>query len=238
MEKNARNYFFARQEADVKNKGLAIAFLAGGVVAMLIAFAVFSYNSFNSFIAIRLGLVGVLGIIAGIGMLNRKKTIYLSGDEYDSLVNQMIEKLGSNAREFLGLDSSEVDEIEPISFEGYKFVGSGQIRKDPKDKIWRSDLYERVTVFFTKNEIHLYKVFLNTLSGKITETTDVLFYDDVVSVSTKNEVEKIGNNTIEYISFNLVSKGGNNVSIALNGDDNRQRSINAMRAMIKEKKTQ
>lgn len=60
----------------------------------------------------------------------------------------------------------------------------------------------------------------------------------MVSVSTKNEIEKIGNNTVEYISFNLSSKDGDNISVALFGDDNCQRSINAMRAMIKEKKTQ
>lgn len=214
----------------------AIIFFAVYLVGMFIVLKIFSNNP----------IFMILGYIIFIGALlyfmailpSKNKLNYLSGSEYDAIVSQMIEKLGSDAREYLGLDASEVDEIEPIAFEGYKFIGASHTRKDEADDLWRSDLYEKVIVFFTKNEIHLYKVFLNTLTEKITETTDVLFYDDVVSVSTKNEVEKIGNNSIEYISFNLVSKGGNNVSIALNGNDNRQRSINAMRAMIKEKKIQ
>ena len=150
----------------------------------------------------------------------------------------MLTKYGVNPREYVGLDSSEVEEIDPISFEGYKYISAEKIRKDPTDGLWRSNLYEKVTIFFTSNEVHIYKIFLNTITSKTTETTDVLFYDDIVSVSTKNETEKAGNDSIDYISFNLVSKGGNNMSVAINGNEDSQRSINAMRAMIKEKKTQ
>lgn len=234
MGKIAYQYFFGKREEREKKNGSIMIFIVSLILMIL---AIILFND-NTVIGSVMGICGIIGLLLGGYSLNAGKLTFLAGGNYDKLVNQMITTLGSNAREYLGLDSSEIDEIEPISFEGYKYSGASRIRKDPEDGRWRSDLYERVTVFFTKNEIHLYKVFLNTLSEKITETTDVLFYDDVVSVSTKNEVEKIGNNNIEYISFNLVSKGGNNISIALDGNDTRQRSINAMRAMIKEKKTQ
>lgn len=182
--------------------------------------------------------------ITGLVLLNDKskryKSIYkpvLKGVEYDQHVRQLVNNTRPNPREYLGLDSAEVDEIAPISFEGYKFTGATQVKKDENDGLYRSDLYEKVTIFFTKDELHVYKVFVNTLTEKVTETTDVLFYEDVVSVSTKNESQTVLGNTIEYISFNLISRGGNNIDIALFGTEDRQRSINAMRAMIKEKKT-
>lgn len=239
MGLETKNYFVAK-EVNASNSfattvGVWLA-LGGPLLALVGLFIQAGGALVGGLIALMAG--GACFVVGLVLIFGNKRNVYLSGTEYDNLVKQMIVNLGSDAREYLGLDASEVDEIEPISFEGYKFIGTEKTRKDPTDNIWRSDLYERVTIFFTQNEIHLYKVALNTLTSKITETTDVLFYDDVVSVSTKNEVEKIGYNTIDYISFNLVSKGGNNVSVALNVNDNRQRSINAMRAMIKEKKTQ
>lgn len=249
MGNDAKKYFFGSQEKNNQDQEKIKQYATIGLGALIGSFAFMCLPVMLHFniALLKLGMIMmivccVVGYVFLIKCNNLKKKAnkveYLPGSEYDAIVAKMIEKLGSDAREYLGLDASEVDEIEPIAFEGYKFIGASHTRKDEADELWRSDLYEKVIVFFTKNEIHLYKVFLNTLTEKITETTDVLFYDDVVSVSTKNEVEKIGNNSIEYISFNLVSKGGNNVSIALNGNDNRQRSINAMRAMIKEKKTQ
>lgn len=221
------NYFVAKQETPNYMLYIAVALIIIGVV--LYAVVVNTGEISVMIAAFALWLVGVLALM-------QKKSVFLTGEEYDLMVNEKLARLSSDARDVLGLDSTEVEEIAPISFEGYKFAGRTKIRKDNKDQIWRSDLYEKVIIFFTQNEIHLYKQNLNTLTEKVIETTDVMFYDDVVSVATKSEVEKVGNQTIEYISFNLVSKGGNSVSIALRGDDSRQRSVNAMRAMIKEKK--
>ncbi len=185
------------------------------------------------------GVSGLVGFIAFPLMrmdFTEEKEVYLDGKSYDALVRNGISVLGSNPRTFVGLDPTEIDEIAPIVIEGYKFEGASRIRKDHRDNLWRSDLYERAIIFFTLNEIHIYKCYFNSLTGKITETTDVLFYEDIVSVSTKNEVYHFANGNIEYISFNLTSKGGNSMSIAIDNNKNVQNSINAMRAMIKEKK--
>ncbi len=237
---NLKFYFTPKYVSDSKKNLLGVMVLLSGLIVPVVTFLV--VRIINSGICISASIVSLviaipLCILGFSFLVTSSKSVYLSGEEYDSQVKQYLEKIQTNPREYVGLDSSEIEEIEPISFEGYKFVGATKVRKDEQDKKWRSDLYERVIVFFTNSEVHIYKVFLNIFTGKTTEITDVLFYDDVVSVSTKNEIEKVGNETIEYITFNLVSKGGNSVSVAIDVNDNRQKSINAMRAMIKEKKT-
>ena len=242
MNFEAKDYFEGKEIKNESTYNIGMILMILGIIGTVI-FGIWTIAIYNDkdpsyfpliclFISIPAGIVGL--IIAACSKTRK----YPSGSEYDLVVKELIKKQGTNARECVGLDSSEVDEIDPVSFEGYKFIGAGKTKKDSQDSLWRSDLYEKVTIFFTNSEIHIYKAFLNTITSKVTETTDVLFYDDVVSVSTKNEIEKIGNDSIEYISFNLITKGGNNMSVALNGNEDIQRSVNAMRAMIKEKKTQ
>ena len=249
------NYFTPQKKivVDDSHKGTAKFFLILGLVGIVAI--LFGGLLLILGIVFKIGIVLALGIgimiAAFLGMITcfilsmcfwdstKEQNVYLSGSSYDALVKNKISSLGSNPREYVGLDSSEVEEIAPIVVEGYKFNGASKIRKDNKDALWRSDLYERAIIFFTLNEVHIYKAILNTLTEKITETTDVLFYEDIVSVSTKNEVFRTNNgNTIEYITFNLVSKGGNSMNIAIDNNKNVHNSINAMRAMIKEKKTQ
>ena len=179
-------------------------------------------------------IVGVVLIIFSKPKYENKTTC-ITDRQYDSFVESEIDKLASNPKEYLGLDDSEVMEIEPIEFGGYKFLGADKYKKG-KDGLYRSNLYEKATIYFTANEVHMYKAFFNSISGVVNETTEVLFYSDIVSVSTDNETEKIGDVSINYLRFVLTSTGGKQFSVALLGNDNRQRSINAMRALIKEKK--
>ena len=236
MNNEIISYFIpkAKKVEEKQKPGMIMTII--GMLMGFIPFCIYLSKRELSPLAFLFILAGVPVFIIGISFVKKTVPYYMPGQEYDNIVYQILNKKTSDPKTYVGLDSSEVEEIEPVSFEGYKFVGAGKLRKDDVDGIWRSDLYEKVIIFFTLNEIYVYKVFLNTLTEKVTEATDVLFYEDVVSVSTKNETEKCGNDNIEYVSFNLVSKGGNNLSIALKGSDNSQRSINAMRAMIKEKK--
>ena len=210
--------------------------IVGPVLSVVIGIVVKSVKVFEvCFVLSPISLV--FGIIYTINNSpkNIEQKICMSDSEYDSFVENLISNRASNPKEYLGLDDMEIMEIEPIEFSGYVYRGSERIKKG-NDELYRSNLYEKATIFFTKNEVHMYKAIINSISGKVTETTEVLFYEDIVSVSTENEIEKYGNVTIEYISFVLSSRGGKSFKVALLGTDNRQRSINAMRALIKEKK--
>lgn len=183
-------------------------------------------------------ITGLIMIIIGlISISGNNKEKPLTGEEYDKLVINLVNSTETDPREYLGLSISDVDEIDPISFEGYKFDGATRVKKDNLDNIWRSDIYEKGILFFTQNEIHIYKLQLNAITENVTETTEVFFYNDVVSVSTKTETVKIGNNTVESVCFVLTPSSGTSINIALSGNENRQKAINKMRTIIKEKKT-
>ena len=83
----------------------------------------------------------------------------------------------------------------------------------------------------------------NTLEKKQTESTDVYFYQDIVSVSTTSQETEIADSitnekqTVNYESFELRTAGGTSLSVAIRDQDQAQRSINAMRALLREKKT-
>ncbi len=230
-------HFEGRHDPKVEKKTTIIIIIGALVVALGAALMMFFFHPWGrAFGAILFFLVGPAVIVVG-AVIYSKNLIFLSGTEYDQKIEKKLHEARPDIREYLGIDESEVEEIEPITFEGYKYVGAKKLRKDPEDNLWRTDLYEKATIFFTANELHLYKVSYDCWNDTIGENTDVYFYEDVVSVSTNNEVEKVANNTINYISFKLVSRGGNSLSIALKADDNIQRSVNAMRALIKEKKS-
>lgn len=243
---NGLDYFDGKNEV-VRVKETNTKLLLIGVGSIIVGFVLSGIFSAiarsarnSSFTGIGAALC-LIGIIAGTVLIvisagkseNQRRT--LSDDSYDSLVKNLIDKRASNAKEYLGLDESEIMEIEPIELSGYIFSGA-QRYKMGNDRLYRSNLFEKAIIFFTRNEVHMYKATVDSITGKTTENTEVLFYEDIVSVSTENENERFGNVSIDYLSFVLTSKGGKPFKVALLGTDNRQRSINAMRALIKEKK--
>lgn len=180
-------------------------------------------------------IAGIMLVILGIA-LSSKERVFLTDAKYDELVNNLINQRASDPKEYLGLDETEIMEIEPIVFDGYKFDDFKYFKKG-NDSVYRTHMFERATIFFTHNEVHMYKAIANSITGQINEITEVLFYDDIVSVATQNKSTHYGKYSIDFLSFILTSKGGSTFEVALRGNDSRQRSINAMRALIKEKKT-
>lgn len=237
IKDKTKAYFTVQKKKKYDNP---IRSIISGAIAF-ISFAVFfvmlsSHSEIVAGIASLFFLIAIGAIIALLYFLCATEEFFLTGAEYDALVLKYLRLYGSNPQEYLGLDETEICEIEPISFEGYSFKNASNARCDRDDKLWRTDRYEKLIVFFTQNEIHMYKINLNTLTEKIIETTNVVFYEDIVSLSTELETETFQGKTHEYISFNITTKGGNTLNVALKGTKDVQRSVNAMRAMVKEKK--
>ena len=92
-------------------------------------------------------------------------------------------------------------------------------------------------LFFSQNEVHCYTYNFDTTQNKHTEATDVYFYRDIVSVSTASESTEVLKETVDYESFKLTTAGGTALQVSLRDVSNAQRSINAMRALLKAKKS-
>ena len=180
-------------------------------------------------------VVGVLATVGGIYYRGKEEEKLVSDEQYDDSVGSMLSNIQAKAMEKLGIDEDEVKEIAPISFGGYKFQDAHKVKKGD-DGLYRSNIYESVVLFFSKNEVHCYVYDFNTIYKKQTEATSVYFYNDIVSVSTASDSVQVQNINIDYECFKLITTGGTALTVSLRNINDAQRSINAMRSLIKSKK--
>lgn len=192
-------------------------------------------------------LFGVSLIVLGIAWIVISQIIYkkkfISDADYDRSVATNLVNIRDRALNKLGIDPDEVKEIEPIHFSSFRYAGCTR-HKTGEDGYVRTDVYESVTLFFSQNEVHCYTYNFNTLENKEKESTDVYFYQDIVSVSTTSETatfeDSVSGKTqeINYEAFQLVTTGGTKLTVGIKDQETAQRSINAMRALLRAKKTQ
>ena len=165
----------------------------------------------------------------------------ISDSEYDSSVSGYAGSLSkTKALRKLGVDESEVNEIAPIIMGGYDFKGADMF-KEGADKLWRSNVYKVIMLFFSRNELYCYEARFKTTEDKMLgESTDVYFYQDIVSVSTASvsDTVKIKDKevTINSEAFRLTTKGGTSITVNILDAYQAEGSVNAMRALLREKK--
>lgn len=177
-----------------------------------------------------------LVITGGILLLFEAQKEEISDRQYDELVLKFMDKnFILTAYSKLGIDADEVNAAAPLFIDGYVFKGNVNIKKG-KDEMWRSSKFRRIGIFFSENEVHVFTKTIKTTRNQAEEKTDVYFYDDIVSISTSTEKERKGNAVIEYESFILMTKAGTSLSVSIMNRDNAQRSINAMRSLLRMKK--
>lgn len=180
-------------------------------------------------------IVGLLVAGGGVAYIVMKTKNIVTDAEYDASVSSMLNNMQAKALNKLGVDEDEVKEIAPISFDGYVYKGASQAKKG-EDGLWRTNKYESVMLFFSEHEVHCYTYNFDTTSQKQTEATDVYFYKDIVSVSTASDSVQVLGQNVDYEYFKLTTAGGTALSVSLRDVSNAQRSINAMRALLKAKK--
>ncbi len=206
---------------------LGIITLAMGLIAFLAGLA---GSEFGIMPGVVVAIIGVVMIIPA--KLSAKK---ITDEQYDNSVKSNLGNLKEMAMNALGLDESEVQEIDPITFGGYSFQNALKI-KQGSDRRYRTDKYQSVIILFTANEVHVYKYTFDTTKNSSTFETEVYFYKDIVSVSTSRERVMARGRHFEVDFFKLTTSGGNVLSVAVYDVNSAQRSINAMRALLREKK--
>ena len=190
----------------------------------------------TAIVALGLGLL----LLSMSGSLAKSEEKGYSDGEYDAEVARYADSLKSHALNKLGVDESEVKEIHPIVLGGYDFDGADRI-KEGGDKKWRSNIYKVIMLFFTSNEVHCCTIRFKTTEDLILgEATDVYFYQDIVSVSTYSDNIKVTVKEKEIMinceTFKLTTKGGTSLTVNLLNSRQGQESVNAMRALLREKK--
>ena len=135
----------------------------------------------------------------------------------------------------LGVDEDEVKEIAPVHFEGFRY--SGAYLKTNSKKQLVSSIYETSWLFFSSNQIFVYKATMNLFDNTIHVVADEFFYRDIVSFSTLSdrEVTNTGMN-IPMDSFSMLNSGGERFTCSMTNVPDAKASIDGMKQLLREKK--
>ncbi len=166
----------------------------------------------------------------------------ISDQEYDDNTLAEMQNLYAACLNELDLDVTEVNEAPPIIFHSYSFEGCTYC-KIGADECFRTNIYNVAAFLFSANAIHCYQYTYSTTDGTKLKYTNEYFYDDIVSISTGNEIKTINayqngmlvNKSIDNQFFSIVTTGGTILTVNL-PDKESLESVKAMRSLVKEKK--
>ena len=209
---------------------------------------------FPTFPGLAITALIVAGIILCIMFIGKPKT-----EEIDQIANDELKNVEKLALKKLGLEKEELSLAEPIQFRGWEYWTNGrrkvddeELRKcvDVMDKdsgIWRSPVITLHYFGFSENMIHHYVKYISMVSATYKETTEEFFYQDIVSAKTDSSDEPAWDykkkkedpdKRVHRNFFMLRSAGGDTIQCNVANLDDAETSVNAMRALLKQKKMQ
>ena len=175
----------------------------------------------------------------------------MSDEQYDTLVQSKAKSTDfkQKALNKIGLDISQVSEIEPVHFEGYYFDERKTYAKLGKDRLWRSSAYQISWIFFSSTQVYVYQYTINLDEDGKKESTEEYFYKDITNFSTSSDtVEKevldkvsckgeatYARKNVDYNHFALVVPG-DKFYCSMEQTDYTERAIQGMKAKLREKK--
>jgi len=160
--------------------------------------------------------------------------------DYDAMVKDAADKMNFKQKALgkIGLDEDQVNEIKPVTFQNYK-VDKTSYDKLGKDGKWRSSKYQVTWLFFSSTQVYMYSYTLNMDSDAKSEQTEEYFYKDIVNFSTTTVTEEkwvgLKKENIETSQF-VITVPGDKFYAAVEASDEVERSIQAMKQKLREKK--
>lgn len=156
--------------------------------------------------------------------------------------------LEQKALKKIGLDPSEVQEIPPIVLSSFVYDDDCLIRVDGNIAV--SSQYSVTWIFFSATQMYTYQYIFDTTSDNTWEITKDFFYTDVTCFSTEQAIkekiditagkgclssESVSKNHYVVDTLELIVPGAN-YSFSLRNSETIEQSIQAAKAMIREKK--
>jgi hypothetical protein len=175
----------------------------------------------------------------------------LSDEQYESMVIGKAKgtDFKKKALEKIGLDESQVNEIEPVHFEGYYLDEKKGYAKRGKDRKWRTSAYQISWIFFSSTQVYVYQYTFNMDDDGRRETTEEYFYKDITSFSTSSDtVEKEvleEGGCMKKPKYTRLNVDSNRFALVVPGEkfkcsmeqtDYTERAIQGMKAKLREKK--
>lgn len=188
-----------------------------------------------------------------------KKLTKMKIDEYERMVMERCNALNIKQRALdrIGLDESQISEINPITLHSYVYSTKKGLEEGILLKIVDNaavtSKYEVTWLFFSQEQIYAYSLIFDMISDEIFEDVQEFFYTDITCFETSNHlVENIRvdlkgclktkgclNATIKdnyMVDSFKITVPGKNYSVAMRNSGNQFSSIQAAKAMLREKK--
>ncbi len=171
----------------------------------------------------------------------------LKDEEYEAMVMSKRNSIDFKRKALskIGLDESQVNEIPPVTIEGYVFDENvmDHWEKIGKDGVGRSSAYHVTMLFFSDTQVYMYQNIFSMDDDSKKERTEEYFYRDITNFSTSSTTEdipefkgcsnKVVNRTQNIQSFSMIVPGDRfNCTTKANIDP----QVNAMKAKLREKK--
>jgi len=171
----------------------------------------------------------------------------MTDDQYSEHVKSTVSRINfkQKALDKIGLDESELKEIDPVTFEGYVFGNKKAFSKRGKDGLWRSSCYQVTWLFFSSTQVYMYQNTLNLDEDGKQERTEEYFYKDITNFSTSTDTvetsywdPKQKKNLLENIDSNrfALTVPGEKFYCSMEKNEYTERAIQAMKAKLREKK--
>ena len=159
----------------------------------------------------------------------------ISDYELDQICESQFPDLKDVALNKIGLDEDEVNATNHIQVSSYDMTSKGSIKyRQGKDGMWRSSQYEVALFFFSNELVHCFVRRFSVLRNEQKDTMEEYFYRDIVSLKVAHDDKSAhGGECIE-----LTTSAGTTFRYSFKPSDSEKvnRSISAMRNLIKEKK--
>lgn len=184
--------------------------------------------------------------------------------EYDQMVSSVAQSINWEEKVLskLGIDKSQISEIEPIVTEGY-YSYSSDLNEDDKlfkafkvfykigkDGKFRSSAYQRTYMYFSTDQVYLYQMTFHMDKGDTEEIAKEFFYKDITSFTTVSKAtESISKKTSGCLKkkdsavkklttrteYKLIVPG-DEFGYSLSGNEAREGTLQALKAKLREKK--
>lgn len=164
----------------------------------------------------------------------------MKDEAYDELVKQRVASIGSKAKALskIGLDESQINEINPINFSGYNFDGE-YYAKLGKDGKLRSSKYQITWIFCSATQVYVYISTFDMTEDSKKEQTEEYFYKDITNFSTTTETveyyQGLSKRTKDVSRFAIVVPG-DKLYCSMQGTQENERAVQAMKQKLREKK--
>jgi len=170
----------------------------------------------------------------------------MSDEEYEKTVKSFISNKDYRkiAIDKIGLDESELNEIEPVDFDNWTYENA--YGKRGKDNKWRSSAYQISWLFFSSTQVYLYQNTIHFDKDDKKELTEEYFYKDITNFSTSSDTvetsywdQKEKKYLLENIDTNRFSLTvpGDKFFCSLEPNEKTERAIQGMKAKLREKKS-